>query len=213
MRKKLMNNFIIPLLVLVVFLFHLYVRRPIRWGKVKEGLCAVWCMDAVFAVCGTVISFALYHYDLIFFFTWQNILLGTAYIVLTLLFLLLSPSGIGLLFSGRQTNPEELMLAEYRFNDTLSMVRSFFMALLFFLPVFLNLPVKGQNMLTLLTSWEAGDVFGGFYFAIFLLLLPISLRQAFFWLKSLRVSPSEAEQALLQKYRMEQHYRRKNHTL
>lgn len=208
-----MNNLIISLLVFIVFLFHLYMRHHIRWGKVKEGMCALWCMDAVFAICGTILSYALYHYTFAPFFTFRNILLGIVYIMLTFLFLLLSPSGIGLLLPKKQTDPEELLQAEYRFNDTLSFVRSFFMVLLFFLPIFLNLPIQDEKLLSLLLTWESKDVFGGFYFASFSILLPLSLRQAFYWIKNLRYAPPASESTLLCRYSMELHYRKRNRFL
>lgn len=213
MRKRLMNNLIISLLTLLVLLFHLYMRRPIRRGKVKEGLCALWCMDAIFAICGMLLSFALYHYSFAAFFTWRNILLCVAYLLLTLLFLLLSPSGIGLLFPKKQTDSEALLLAEYRFNDTLSFVRGFFMMLLFVLPIFLNLPIKEERLLTLVFSWESKDVFGGFYFASFTILLPICLRQAFYFLKSLCFEASPSEKELLRRHSMQLHYQKRNRFL
>ena len=107
-----MNNLIISLLTLPVFFFHLYIRRPMRWGKVKEGLAALWCMDAVFTVCGILISFALYHYSFAPFLTLRNLLLVAAYLLLTFLFLLLSPSGISLLFPKKQTDHEAILAAE-----------------------------------------------------------------------------------------------------
>lgn len=203
----------ISLLTLLVFLFHLYIHHHIRWGRVKEGLCALWCMDAIFAICGMVLSFALYDYTFDAFFTWRNLLIGMVYFTLTFLFLLLSPSGIALLFPKKQSDAEALLAAEYRFNDTLCFVRSFFMALLFFLPVFMNLPVKEERLLTFLLNWESKEVFGCFYFASFTILLPICLRQAFYWLKSLRQPATPAEITLLAKYSMQAHYRKRNQLL
>lgn len=200
-------------MVLLVFFFHLYVRRHLRLGKVKEGLCALWCMDAVFAICGTVLSFALYHYQFVPFLTLRNILLVLVYLALTFLFLLLSPSGIRLLAPSSPTDPQELLAAEYRFNDTLCFVRSFFMVLLFFLPIFLNLPAKEEHLLTLLLTWESKAVFGGFYFAAFLILVPMTLRQALYWLKSLRTTPTMEEKALLHKYSIQIHYQKRNRFL
>ncbi len=208
-----MSNLTISLLTLPVFLFHLYMRHHIRLGKVKEGLCALWCMDAVFAICGVILSFVIYHYTFAPFFTLHNILLSAAYLLLTFLFLLLSPSGIGLLFPKRQTDSEALLAAEYRFNDTLCFFRSFFLMLLFILPVLLNLPIKEECLLTLLLTWESRDIFGGFYLAVFTILLPICLRQAYYFLKSLRYEPSVSEDALLSRQSMELHYRKKNHFL
>ena len=208
-----MNNLIIPLFTLLVLLFHRYLWYHMRHGKVKEGLCALWCMDAIFAVCGLILSFALYHYSFAPFMTLRNLLLVTAYLLLTLLFLLLSPSGISLLFPKKQTDSEALLVAEFRFNDTLCFVRSFFMVLLFCLPICLNLPLKEECLLTLLFPFESQEIFAGFYFAIFTILLPISLRQSLFFLKSLRYTSTATENTLIQKYSMQLHYRKKNYFL
>ncbi len=208
-----MNNLMISFFVLLLFLFHCYIRQHIRLGKVKEGLCALWCMDAVFAVSGTVLSFAIYHYSLRPALTRQNILFVLLYLLLTFFFLLLSPSGLGLLAPFKPDTQEKLLLAEYRFHDTLCYVYSFFLALLFFLPILLQLPIKEQKLLSLLSTWEAKDIFSSFYFVIFLILLPISLRQTFYWLKSLKHTPDALETQLLQQYRSRLHYQKRNHFL
>lgn len=208
-----MNNLILSLLTLLCLLFHLYMRRHIRWGRVKEGLCALWCMDAIFAVCGMILSFTFYHYHFLPLFTLRNLLLVTAYFLLTFLFLLLSPSGIGLLFPKKQTDSEALLAAEYRFHDTLCFVRSFFLILLLLLPVFLQLPHKGMPLLTWLFPLETQVAFGGFYFAVFTILLPICLRQALYFLKSLRYDTTSTEKAMLHQQSMRLHYHKKNHFL
>lgn len=205
-----MNNLIISLLTLPVFFFHLYIRRPMRWGKVKEGLAALWCMDAVFTVCGILLSFALYHYSFAPFLTLRNLLLVAAYLLLTFLFLLLSPSGISLLFPKKQTDHEAILAAEYRFNDTLCFVRSFFMLLLFVVPIVLNLPIHEERLLNLLLTWESKDVFSSFFFACFTILLPICLRQALYFLRQLRYEASPGERKLLHSYSMQLHYGKKN---
>ena len=208
-----MNNLMISFFVLLLFLFHLYIRQHIRLGKVKEGLCALWYMNAVFAVSGTVLSFVTYRYSLRPALTPQNIIFALLYLLLTLFFLLLSPSGLRLLAPSKPNTEEKLLQAEYRFHDALCLVYHFFLALLFFLPLLFRLPIRGQTLLELLSGWEVKDIFSSFYFVIFLILLPISLRQSYYWLKSLRTTPDTLEKQLLQQYRAHLHYQKRNHFL
>ena len=57
------------------------------------------------------------------------------------------------------------------------------------------------------------DVFGGFYFASFTILLPICLRQAFYFLKSLRFEASPSEKELLRRHSIQLHYQKRNRFL
>ena len=58
-----MNNLIISLFVLLIFFFHIYTKRYMRLGKLREALSATWFMDTVFTICGIVVSFYIYHYN------------------------------------------------------------------------------------------------------------------------------------------------------
>ena len=127
-----MNSLIISLFVLLIFFFHNYTKRYMRLGKLKEALSATWFMDTVLTVCGIVVSFYIYHYNFVSLFSLRNVLLVLTYLSITLLFLFLTPSGLQLLTFKKQLTTEELLYAEYRFNDTLCMVRTFLLWLLFF---------------------------------------------------------------------------------
>lgn len=218
----------ISFLVVITVLFHIAVHTPAKEGKVREAFCAGWCVDAVFAVCGTIVSFAINHYDPTPFLTLHTLLWGLLFFAATLLFVLLAPSGLSLFARKKHVgkssvykaaNDEEsddtfdsgkLLHAEYRFNDTLCMVRNFFLVLLFALPVLLNLPIQNRLYRSLFAAWNAADICGAFCFTAFLILLPVSLRQAFFWLKNLSGEPTKTEQQLLLQYRFRLHYRRRN---
>lgn len=208
-----MNSLILSFFATLVWCFHLWVNSYIKRGKIKEGFCALWCIDAVFAVCGTIISFAIYRYTFFPFLTVRNLVIGGVYLVLTFLFLLLAPSGLSLLARKKTSSEETILLAEYGFNDTLCLVRNFFLALLFVLPILFALMSKVSKFLEMSFLWQEGDVCGGFCFTAFLLLLPISLRQTLFWLKNLIASPTEIEEKVLKRYQAGLHYRQKNRIL
>lgn len=198
------------LFVLLLYFFHIYTKRSMRLGKLKEGLCATWFMDTVFTICGIVVIFYFYHYNFALLFSFRNILLILTYLLITLLFLLLAPSGFGLLTLRKPLSAEELLSAEYRFNDTLCMVRNFLLCLLFFVPLMMNLPIKLQGYETLLQTWKNSQIPAGFYFTVFLILLPITLRQTFYWIKSLKQETTTQELELMKNYSLSFRYRARN---
>lgn len=205
-----MNNLILSFLVAVVALFHLAARSTIKQRKVREAFCAHWCVDAVFAISGTAISFALYNYDIAAFFKLHNILPGVIYLLATVLLVLLAPSGHSLLTRKQTASREEILLAEYRFNDTLCLIRNFFLALLFTLPLLLTLVTRIGILLPLFHTWSQSEICGAFCFIVFLILLPVSLRQALFWLKALVGTPDARETHALQQYHIRLHYKTRN---
>lgn len=205
-----MNSLFLSFLVLIVFCFHMVIRLQIKRGKVKESFCALWCIDAVFAISGTAISFTLYNYRFLPFFTWRNILVCLLFFMLTFLFLLISPSGLTL-FAGKNTRPAtDILLAEYRFNDTLCFVRSFFMTLLFLIPILMTVLHYVQPDFLQLSEWNEQSICGAFCFIAFLFLVPLSLRQTLFWLRNLFGTPGPEEEALLKKYKTDVHFHRRN---
>lgn len=205
-----MNSLILSFLTVMIFLFHCHIRSYIKRGKVKEGFCALWCMDTLFALCGTVSSFILYRYTFYPYLNVRNVLFGAVYLGITVLFILLAPSGLSLFRKKRTSSEEEVLLAEYRFNDTLGIVRNYFLALLFGLPVLFALLTPANHIFHAFSDWQESEICGGFCFIAFLILLPVSLRQSLFWLKNLNRGTSDAEEQVLQKYRTELRYRRKN---
>ena len=159
-----MKHLILTLLVTFPVIFHSVARKPLKNGRVREVFCACWCVDAVFAICGTLLSFGLYHYELLSFLTIRNAALGLLYLFVTCLLVLLAPSGFSLITKWRAPSGEETLLAEYRFNDTLSMVRNFFLALLFSIPILLILLERSPLPLTFLQAWDADRLCGGLCF-------------------------------------------------
>ena len=208
-----MNNLILPLLLCILFFFHRSVRRFTAGGKVKEGFCALWLIDTIFVACGTMLSFVLYEYSLTFWLSWQSPIFIALYLLVTVFFILITPSGFQVFRRPGHTSPEELLCAEYRFNDTLGLVRNFFMILLFVLPMALQLTALKPDLLSGFLPWTKDQICGAVCFVIFLILLPLCLRQAMFWLKNLQCSPTEAETTLLRNYRTRLYYKRKNRHL
>lgn len=209
-----MNQIILSVLILLTALFHLAVRPLVKKGQIREAFCAGWCIDATFAICGTLISFALFHYDFVPFLTLRTLLWGLLFFMVTLLLCLLAPSGLSLFCNHKKDySAEEILLAEYRFHDTLCMVKNFFQVLLFFLPILLVCLENTPLTLSLFLTWSSSDICGASCFAAFLFLLPISLRQSFFWLKHLSGQPTEESMRILQQYCIRLHYRRKNNRL
>lgn len=205
-----MNSILISLFILFLLIFHEYTKRFMQLGKWKEGLCAAWFMDTVFTVCGIVIVFCFYHYDFVSFFTLRNILLVLTYLLISLFFLLLAPSGFRLLTVRKQLSEDSLLCAEYRFNESLCMVRNFLLCLLLFLPLFIHLPIQASAYESFVQTWKTSGLSAGFYFTVFLLLFPMTLRQTFYWLKSLTQEPSPLELQLMRRYSLPFRYKERN---
>lgn len=205
-----MNSMLFSLFVILIFFFHIYVKRHMRLGKIKEGLSAIWFMDSVLTVCSIVVSFYIYQYSFASLFSLRNMLLVLVYLLITLLFLLLAPSGLHLLTIQKQLSDEELLCAEYRFNDMLCMVRNFLLCLLFLVPLLTHLPINLSQYQNLLNTWKTSQMQAGFYFTVFLLLLPITLRQTFYWIKSLKQEASVLELQLMKHYCLSSCYSQRN---
>ena len=208
-----MNNFIIPLLLIPLLLFHRTVRRFTAAGKVKEAFCALWLVDTIFAACGTVLNFSIYQYSLTGLPGWQSFIFVVLYVLVTVVFLLITPSGFRVFCKAKPENPDDLLRAEYRFNDTFGLVRNFFLVLLITLPLALRLFSLHPSLLSAVSPWSVTELCSAAGFVIFLILLPLCLRQTLFWLKNLRMPPTEAEKKLLQNYRTQIHFKTKNHVL
>lgn len=196
-----MNGLILSFFTALLWVFHMFLHTCTRRGKVKESFCAGWCMDAVFAVCGTMVSFFLFDYSFLPYLTLRNIVLAVLYLSATALFFLLTPSGFSLFAQKSTPSKEELLLCEYHFNDTISLVRNYILALLFVLPILLTVAEMIPAFPALWGNFSIEDIYGGFCFASFLILVPMSLRQMIFWFKSLRTPVCEAEEKVLQTYR------------
>lgn len=205
-----MNSIIISLFVLLLFFFHVYAKQYMRLGKLKAALCATWFMDTVLTACGIVVSFHIYHYSFSTIFSLNNIVPALTYLLITLLFVILAPSGLHLLSFQHQLSAEGLLCAEYRFNDMLSMVRNFLLCLLFFVPLLTHLPLRLPEYQHFLWAWRNSQIPAGFYFTNFLLLLPITMRQTLYWIKTLKQEPTVPESQLMKHYSLLSRYRGRN---
>lgn len=209
-----MHNIVWSLLVVFVFIFHIAIRTAIKNGKVRVAFCAHWCVDAIFAIGGAITCFSLYQYDFTAFWKLNDLLSVflylLTYLIVIILVIMLAPSGRMLLRKQTSSSEEAILLAEYSFNDTLCMLRNFFLALLFIIPVLVELVSKSPLQASFFHTWSATQVCGGFCFMVFLILLPISLRQSFFWLKALADTSADTESPALKQYIMKLHYRQRN---
>ncbi|MBQ7926947.1 MAG: hypothetical protein IJ335_11760 [Lachnospiraceae bacterium] len=207
-----MSNLIFTLLAAICLLCQKPLTSALRHGKVREGFCTGWSIDLLFSICGMLLSFSIFQYNLWPRLKWNFFILLILYLLLGILFLLLAPSGTGL-FHPRPTLPEALLAAEYRFNDTLRMIRNFLLYLLLGAPLCLRFLFNVQQFEAFLFPLEETKLCGGICFICFLILFPISVRQSFFWFRHLRLPPDEAEMQLLQQYCNRLHYSRRNHLL
>lgn len=192
-----MSSLLLSLFTFIVFLFHLYLRSLAGRGRVRESFCAGWCMDAVFAICGILISFSQYHYTFLPYITLRNFILLLFYLLIAVLFVFLTPSGFFLFTKRSSPSEEELLLAEFRFNEIFSTIRGCLFILLFALPLLLALSLRHNNLFFSFTGYRETEFLGGFCFVAFLILAPVSLRQSLFWLKSLKAPVSPAANRLL----------------
>ncbi len=208
-----MNNMIFTILLAILFAFHRFSRRFIAAGKVKEAFCAVWIADTLFITNAVILSFLLYRYSLREWLHWKILIYIALYLAVTVIFLLITPSGFRLLKKPSFSSREELLLAEYRFNDTLGLVRNFFMVLLMLLPIALKILSRFPEGACEILRWSEDEICGAVCFILFLLLLPLCIRQTLFWLNALQTPFTETEQFLLQNYRTKLHYKNRNHLL
>lgn len=205
-----MNSLLLSVFTAILFFFHRFLRSHSRPDRLREAFLATWLLDTVFALCGAVVSFTLYSYDLYSCLTFRSLSLAGVYLLSTALFLLLAPSGPSLLLKRRPSSGEEILSAEYRFQNALEFVRDFFLLLLFLMPLLFALSGHLDHNIPLLLKWQEDEIYGGFCFVAFLVLLPLSLRQSLFWLKSLRETPSRQELTLLGNYEAHIRYRGRN---
>lgn len=207
-----MNSLILSVLVVIVGTFHWVTGSYMRRGNIKTGFCAIWCIDAIFAVCGTVISFVVYRYTFMPFLTMRNMIFVILYLLMTALFVWLAPSGFTVFARKRDLSKEEVLAADYRLNDTFGMVRNCFLILLFLVPIVFGV-VQDYAGLPQIAAWKEAEVCGGFCFVAFLILVPICLRQAMFWLGNLADASVTEEERLLKRYRLQLQYRQRNRIL
>ncbi len=208
-----MSGLIFSFLTLFVFLYHVLIRLMTRNGKIREGYCALWVGDLLFALLGTIITCSLYRFTLLPFLTLRNILILIALLLISLLIITLAPAGLNLFVFKRELPSEELSESEYRFNDTMEMVRNLFFVMLFLLPLFFSAEETFPAQFAFLSHFDNGELCSSFCLIAFLLLLPVCLRQSFFWLRNVTHTPSDAEKYLLKMAQAKKYYKNRNFRL
>lgn len=205
-----MTGLIFSCLAVFVGFYHIVVGRIMKKGKVRESYCALWIGDFLFSLLGAIITLTVYHFTLLPLLSLRFMLFFICFLLIAVLFLLLSPSGFGIFTQKNASSEETLIHAEYRFNDAVICIGKLFWLLLFILPLFFTLPKYFPNHLTFLSNFKDGELCSIFCLISFLILLPISLRQTFFWFKNITHIPDESEKHLLKMEQAQIYYKRKN---
>lgn len=213
-----MNNLIFSLFVLLIWLFRQRIYPLIQKGQVKEGFCALWFINSLFSLCGAVLSFYLYRYTILPFFSRLSFFFVLAYLAVSILVFLIAPAGFRLFTKKSAPSEEETLLAEYRFHKMSELACRFFRFLLFCIPILIafaetcraHLPAA---LCSLLDFFVQNKIYGGLCFFAFLFLLPLSLRQTLYWMKSLKVPTTKSELPLQRIYSARLRYKRRNRIL
>lgn len=213
-----MNNLLFSLFFILVGLFRHRIYPLIRKGQVKEGFCGLWFINSIFSLGGMVLSFYLYQYTLLPLLSLRNLFFLLAYVAVGGLIVLLAPSGHGLFTKKNTPSEEEMLLYEYRFHETADLACRFFQFLLFGIPVLFALLEEFRaylpQPLCLLADFATSHkLYGGFCFFAFLILLPLSLRQTIYWLKSLKAPTTKDELTLQHIYSARLRYKQRNRIL
>ena len=204
-----MNYLLIPFFVIFITIFQKHLKNSVSYQRIRESNLVLWSITLLFSLLGGIISYQIYQYELIGSFSMGLTLIMILYLVLTLLFVAISPSGYRKLFRKRTCSEEELLYAEYHFNHSLEMLRSFFLTLLLIVPIlFFGYKCMETRFHQLLL--EEAYLIGGLYFVAFCILCPISLRQSIYWLRQLQKIPENYELNLLQRDEQITRYHTKN---
>ena len=205
-----MTGLIFSCLAIFIYLYHLLVHIPMKKGKIREGYCAIWIGDLLFSIFGTIITLTTYTFSFMPFFNLRNILFFISFLLITLLLLVLAPSGLGIMGQKAPLSTDEMIMSEYRFNQTMEIIRNLLLLMLLLLPIFFSMSTTFPEYFIFLSRFGEGELCSSFCLITFLILLPISLRQALFWLRNVTVVPGEAENHLLKMERAKFYYKSRN---
>lgn len=205
-----MKELIYPCLMIMVFLYHVLVRTVIKKGKIREGYTALWMCDLLFAILGAAITLYIYRVTIWPLLNLRTLLFLSVFMVLSVLILVLGPTGLKVLGRRLELPAEEKIRAEYRFNDTLEIVRNLLLLMLFIIPSFFSLAKEVPEYFFFLSSFQEGELCSVFCMIVFLLLLAVCLRQTIFWLRNITYSSIETEWDLLKMEKARIYYRRRN---
>ncbi len=205
-----MNYLIIPFFTILIVLFQKYIQRITNHKRIRENSLVMWCVTLLFSLLGAISSYHMYQYDFTDSFSTGFLTILALYLILTFLFIAVSPSRYRRLLGKWNASEEEILYAEYRFNHSLEMLRSFFLGLLLIVPLLYSGYRCLQCKLPISILLEEAYLIGGLYFVAFCILFPLSMRQSIFWLRQLQRFPKSYEHQLLQEENTRLQYYRKN---
>jgi len=220
-----MNGLIFSCLAAFAFIYQFLIMSVIKKGRIREGYCALWIGALIFSIFGAILTLTMYRFSILPLFTLRSLFFGTTFLLLAVLLVLLAPSGISLF--GRKSlynesgNPHSalegasdpskgIIRAEYLFNDTLRIIHNLFLLILFLFPIFLAFSAHYPQFLPFLAVYTDNQLCSTFCLIVFLLLLPICLRQSIFWLRNITRIPDDTEVSLLNTQKAQAYYKRKN---
>lgn len=205
-----MKELIFPCLVVVALFYHVLVRGVMKKGKIREGYSALWICDLLLSIFGAALTLYTYRVTIMPLLTLRTLFFMMAFLVVTVLILILGPTGLKVMGVRDELSEEEKIRAEYRFNDTLGIVRNLLLLMLFVIPSFFLLAEKVPEYFTFLSVFREGELCSVFCLITFLLLLAICLRQTIFWLRNITYSSIVAEWRLLKMEQARTYYKRRN---
>lgn len=202
-----MNGLVFSCLAAFTFLYQISVGTVIKNGQIREGYSALWVGRLIFTIFGAILTLTMYRFSFLPLFSLRNLFFVTCFLLLTLLLVLLAPSGF-LLFEKKEST--DIIHAEYLFNNTLEVICNLFLLILFLFPIILALSARYPQLLPFLAVYTDSQLCSTFCLILFLLLLPICLRQSIFWLRNITGLPGETETNLLEKQKAKNYYKRRN---
>lgn len=202
-----MNGLIFSCLAAFTFLYQIPVRSVIKNGQIREGYCTLWIGRLIFTILGAILTLTMYRFSFLPLFSLRNLFFVTCFLLLTLLLVLVAPTGLSLFGKKNQT---DTIHAEYHFNNTLDIIYNLFLLILFLFPIILALSARYPQALPFLTIYTDNQLCSTFCLILFLLLLPMCLRQSFFWLRNITGLPDETETNLLAMQKAKNYYKRRN---
>ncbi len=213
-----MNNLFFSFFIVFVWFMRGKIYPLIRQGRVKEGFCGLWFLNSIFSLSGTVLSHYLHHYSFSPLFILRNLFFLLIYVAAGIVIVLLAPTGYKLFIKKSTPSEEEMLLYEYRFHETADLICRIFQFLLFVVPIIIFILTEFQTHLPatlcrILDFFVKNKLYGGLCFWSFFILLPLSLRQTLYWLKSLKTPTTAAELAQQRIYSARLRYRKRNRLL
>ncbi|MBQ7359964.1 MAG: hypothetical protein IJW63_07715 [Lachnospiraceae bacterium] len=205
-----MKGLIFPCLVVAALFYHALVQGVIKKGKIREGYSALWICDLLLSIFGAALTLYIYRVTIMPLLTLRTLFFLMAFLLVTTLILILGPSGLKVMGVRAELSEEEKIRAEYRFNDTLEIVRNLLLLMLSIIPSFFSLAEKVPEYFTFLAVFSEGELCSVFCLTTFLLLLAICLRQTIFWLRNITYSSIETEWGLLKMEQARTYYKRRN---